>query len=200
MKKLIKQVVGSGFLLHYQALELFAREGDWHARDYMKYVKSLDAWEIDPAFEKKLRDNLPNAEIKITDTFAELRTTSKKFDFVVSDNWMAVFGDHQFCEHFEMFPDIFRILQDKSVLVLNVIPSITARKKKRFPYLLNEEHCTRRSAFYKTAEPKVIPIDHMLPIYADWANQSGFKLARHLVVERSMIHYLALFLTKNTSS
>ncbi|MDA2922519.1 hypothetical protein MYX07_04620, partial [Patescibacteria group bacterium AH-259-L07] len=48
-----------------RALEVFAREGDWQTMIYADSIKSLDAWEVDHRFEKKLRKNLLKANIKI---------------------------------------------------------------------------------------------------------------------------------------
>jgi len=55
-----------------RALEIFAREGDWQTQAYADKVKSLEAWEINPAFESALRKNLPGAKILITDSIEEL--------------------------------------------------------------------------------------------------------------------------------
>ena len=55
-------------LANYSVLEFFAREGDWQTLAYFPHVKSLTAWEIDPAFEDRLRQNLNGAEVEIGDS------------------------------------------------------------------------------------------------------------------------------------
>ena len=47
------------------ALEFFARKGDWHTTDYLPFIKTLEAWEIDSAHEAELRVNLPNSKIRL---------------------------------------------------------------------------------------------------------------------------------------
>jgi hypothetical protein len=200
MKKLIRAIVRARFVERWEAVELFARAGNWHTTDYKDYVSQLDAWEIDAVWEKDLRKNLPGAEIKITDTFSEMNLTGKQYNLVVSDNSMSVFADGRFCEHFELFPGVFRILQDKSVLVLNIIPSVTPKWKLKFPYLLDDEHCARRATFYQTNHPKTISVNEMLIVYSKWANTSGFKLEKHVIVKRHIIYYLALFLVRDNAA
>jgi hypothetical protein len=197
MKKLMRVIVKTRFITRFEAVELFARAGDWHTMDYKDSVTKLDAWEIDGAWKDSLRKNLPGAEIKITDTFSEISTTSKRFNLVVSDNSMSIFADGQFCEHFELFPGVFRILQEKSVLVLNAIPSINRRWKLKFPYLLDDSHCARRAAFYHTDHPKNLSLDEMLVVYQNLASQNGFRIESHIVVRRHIIYYLALFLVRD---
>lgn len=197
MRQLMREICAAGFVKEFRALELFAREGNWHTLDYLKYVRSLDAWEIDPAYEANLRKNLPSAEVRITDSFAELRSTTKKFNFVISDNSMALYGDDRYCEHFDLFPEIFRILEDSSILILNVIPSVKKRWQRRFPHVLNGEHCERRSRFYSTDHPKDLSIEEMVNVYRRLAEKSGFSILKTLSVKRSCVHYLALFLVRS---
>ncbi len=197
MRKLIREIVKTRHLERLEAIELFARAGNWHTTDYKDYVSQLDAWEIEGVWENDLRKNLPRAEIKIIDTYSEIKTTPKKFNLVISDNSMSVFGDGRFCEHFELFPDVFRIMQEKSVLILNVIPSVTPKWKLKFPYLMNDEQCDRRAKFYKTDHPKILSAHEMLTAYSEKANRSGFKIVKHILVRRHVVHYLALFLVKN---
>jgi hypothetical protein len=196
MKKLIREITNTGFVSQWEAVELFARAGDWHTLDYFRQVSALDAWEIDPQWEESLHQNLPGAEIKITDTFDEIRSTSKLYNLVICDNSMALFADGKYCEHFELFPDVFRVLQDRAVLVLNVIPSVNKRWKAKFPYLMDRDHCSRRSKFYNTEQPETVLIEDMLPVYRDWAKKNGFRIEKNFSVKRHVIHYLALFLVK----
>ena len=67
------------------ALELFAREGDWQTVSYASHVKTIEAWEIDSQFHEALKRNLPYAKIKITDTWKEIKTTPRKYDLIVAD-------------------------------------------------------------------------------------------------------------------
>ena len=99
----------------------------------------------------------------------------------------------------ELFPGVFRILQERSVLVLDVIPSVTRRWQRKFSYLLNEEHRARRSAFYKTEHLRIVPVEEMLKIFSEYADTSGFKVEMHIAIKRHIVFYLALFLIKQGS-
>lgn len=197
MKSLVKQVLKSGFINQYKALELFAREGNWHTTDYARYMNSVEAWEIDPAYEANLRKNLPSAKIKITDTFKEISLVQEKFDFVVSDNSMSLYGNNdQYCEHFMLFPDVFRILMDQSVLVVNVIPKVYRENKVKYPYLFNPKQCELRKEFYKSETPEDISWEQLIGAYSDYASQNGFRVEKTIIKKRNFVYYLALFLKK----
>src|SRR5689334_5220788 len=68
-----------------EALELFAHSGFLHTKDYLPQVASLEAWEIDPRYEEPLRHNLPGAQVKITDSYREIRKTPRKYSLIVVD-------------------------------------------------------------------------------------------------------------------
>jgi hypothetical protein len=72
-------------LSRMDALELFGGRGDMITQDYAPYVRSLEIWEIDPACESALREHFPLAEVKITDTYEEIKRCARKFDLVVAD-------------------------------------------------------------------------------------------------------------------
>ena len=49
-------------------LEMFGRDGTAHVTAYAEKVRSLEVWEIDKKWEADLKNNLPNAKIKIIDS------------------------------------------------------------------------------------------------------------------------------------
>ncbi len=112
-----------------------------------------------------MRKAFPYATIRITDSFEEIKRTPKKFDMVVADAWAGMFNDH--CEHFELFPDVFRILSQSSILILNVIPE--ARR-------LSPKHAERRCAFYQVKDPTRIPLEVMVERYKAFAEECGFQV------------------------
>ena len=63
MREVVEQLEANfGFpLSEADALELFAREGDWQTVSYAPHVKTLEAWEINPQFREALKRNLPHA-------------------------------------------------------------------------------------------------------------------------------------------
>lgn len=159
------------------ALEVFAKIGTWHTLDYAPGIKTLEAWEIDPKCEEFLRSNLPTADIKITDSFEEIKKVNKKFTLIVVDNSMAIYGkNNEYCEHFELFPHIFRIMQDECILILNVIPKIGEQDKQRFPYLFNVDQLRRREKFYSSDHPDKLTLEEMANIYSKYAGENSFNL------------------------
>ena len=120
------------------ALEAFGREGDWHTVYYSGLVRSLEVWEVVPAMEAGLRRNLPNAKIKITDAFKEVRHTPSTFDLIVIDNPQSVFGGG-YCKHFDIYPHLFRVVRPQTIVVQNVNlrPYIEISESSRcyFPHL-----------------------------------------------------------------
>jgi hypothetical protein len=54
----------------------------------------------------------------------------------VVDNPISTFDIY--CEHFDLFPDIFKVAQDEIILIFNVIPEISEKILKRYPYLFNK--------------------------------------------------------------
>lgn len=148
------------------ALEVFGHTGFLHTLDYARKVSSLEVWEIDATKERDLRRNLPQAKVKIGDSFDELKRTPGRFDLLVVDNPVQVYGDH--CEHFDLFPDIFRVAKDSSILILNVAGNPWPRP--------DEAHLARRRAFYKTDHPENVPFDRMIATYRNLLHAGGFEL------------------------
>src|SRR3954471_22628392 len=89
------------------ALEAFAYTGAWQARAYKQYPAYHEAWEIEPACKPDLEKNLPNATIKITNSFEEVLRCKTKFDFINVDTHQGMYGPY--CENFEFFPLLFNV-------------------------------------------------------------------------------------------
>jgi len=185
-----KQNLLPSYELH--ALEVFGGSGHWVAKFYANKVSTLDVWEIEQKYENSLRRNLPNAEVKITDSYQEMKTTSKKFNLLVADTSFSFHGEH--CEHFDLFPDIFRIVMDSAILVLNVHTHVTDTALKKYPYLFNEKHLACRGSFYKTDHPDRLSFDELVSTYKDMAKSNGFAVDWHFFQERrwSAFYFLVL--------
>lgn len=175
------------------AIELFGGMGKFHTLDYAHRVESMEIWEIDPKLGKPLQSNLPTAKIRITDTYTELKNASKRYDLVVCDNPMSLYGSNdRHCEHFDLFPDIFSILADQAILILNVIPAIDNRASRRFPYLFNEHQLAARARFYNTDHPENISLDSMAAVYTHRAAEHGYAMHWHFTRRRHFVHYLVM--------
>lgn len=176
------------------ALEAFAYTGAWQTRAFRKYPAYLEAWEIDPACETKLRQNLPGATIRITNSFEEILRCDRKFDFINVDTHQGLFG--AYCENFEFFPLLFRVAADKCVVNLNVIPSAGPYWRKKYGDLFKPEHLQRRAEFYRTSAPDNVSLETMLKVYGDIARSHGYRIDWHYYRQRTLTYYLALGMTR----
>jgi hypothetical protein len=174
------------------AVEIFAGTGFRHTIDYLPFVGSLEAWEVNPSHEAELNRHLPGATVRITDSFAELARTTERFGIIVVDNTITTFG-RDYVEHFDLFPGLFRIASDPCVLVLNVCPGV--------PEALRTDalRMSRRAAFYATDQPQDVAIDRMVEGYASLMRANGFRLDWHFARQRAYregIHYLVMRMTR----
>lgn len=172
-------------------------------RDYAPFVNSLEAWEIEPSYERTLRKNLPEAIVRMVDSYEQLAVTESQFGLVVADTWTEMFGGH--CEHFELFPKVFRALDDSAILILNIMPVWKVGQYKN-------EHLRRRRDFYQREDVANIPIDSMVGVYEKLAKQNGFGIKWWFITDRYLMYrlrrrgkkwrlcYLVLELEKNKSS
>ena len=182
------------------AIEVFGGNGEIHTLAYAKQVNSLDVWEINSEYEIKLKNNLPNANIVITDSYEEMKKTNKKYDLIVIDNPMSTYGLH--CEHFNLFPGVLRISENKAIIILNIIPNINSYAQNRYKNIFNDIQLTKRKEFYKTDNPEIIPTEHMIKVYDKILVESGFQLDWYFTHKRkknnknNFIFYLVLYIIK----
>jgi hypothetical protein len=195
-QKIMREIRRRGVPVHeLGALELFAHCGFLQTRDLLQYVASLEAWEIDPSQEEALRRNLPGAEVKITNSYAEIQRTPKKYGLILMDAPDLVHGDNgQYCEHFNMFPEVFRVAMDSAVLIMNVMPGYPDGKP-RGRVLFTEAHLERRRQFYGTEHPETLAFDAMIPVYRKLIQEHGYALEWYFTRRRTRdgrLHYLVL--------
>jgi len=191
LRKLRRQGVDLGSL---NGVELFSGSGKRHTLDYASRLAHLEAWEIDPACEATLRRNVSNATIRIVDTYQEIRRTSEHFDLIVVDNPATVHGGH--FEHFDLFPELFRLAGDSAVVLINVIPRISTNTLTKFPNIFNEQHLAARRRFYKTQNPENISWIDIVSAYRQRAQAAAFELEWSFRVRRHFVYYLAFKIRK----
>ena len=140
-------------------LDVFAREGDWNSYLIYNRCQKMECWEIDSAFEKKLKENLPNAKIKILDSMKTINTykRNKKYDVVFIDNSLGIYGKNQYCEHFNFIKNTKRLVNKGGYLIFNV--SVKPFKGKNY-----KEYENQRKFFYKTSETT---LDYLIQFYKD---------------------------------
>lgn len=180
-------------MLH--TLEVFGGNGESVEKYYVDLVKELDVWEINRSFEVQLKENLPKANIKIVDSFEEIKRTDKTYDMIVIDNPMKDFGNH--CENFDMFIDIFRVLKDEAIIILDIMPNIEDTPSE-FNYLKSNYHILCRKLFYRSSNPLNISIEEIVEAYKDIICKNDYDLEWYFTEERSrnFIYYLVLKVKK----
>ena len=178
------------------ALEVFGGNGKGIEIYYADIVRNLDVWEINENFKAELQKNLPKADIKIVDSFEEVKRTSKTYDMIVMDNPMQKIGNH--CEHFDMFIDIFRVTKDECILILDIIPNIESATSE-YEFLKLPDQILCRKLFYRTATPLNIPIEEIIDAYKDIIFRNNYILEWYFVEERSkeFIKFLVLKIKKS---
>jgi len=145
MRRVVLRLRSAGEdLARMRALEFFAREGNWQTISYAAEVAGLDAWEITPAYESALRHNLPNARVRIGDSY-ELACQpefTRRFDFIVIDNPQSVFGaQSEHCEHFDALPLVPGLMAAQGIVIFNV-------NHTPYGYAQQPDWEGRRRAFY----------------------------------------------------
>ncbi len=181
-----------------RALEIFGRDGLDHTTTYAREVKSLEVWEINEKWHSALVKNLPDASIRIVDSYEELGRSKSTFDLIVVDNAIGNLGAH--CDHFDLFPDlIFKVTSDESLLVLIVIPHITSKTLRHFPDLLDTKYLAARKSFYAADDPMNIPVDEIIGVYRSFIEKNNYRLvwSHHQNRSGAGVEYLALKIERN---
>ena len=173
----------------FRALEVFGCTGERLTKHCAPPVRSVEVWEIDPSLEPALRRNLPTATVRITDSFAEIKRTLSRFDLVVVDNPVGCFGDGR-CEHFDLFPDVARVLSDDSMLVLLVCSGDDPVTRARYPNLFDEPQLARRRSFYGVADPREIPLTELAAHYRRRLEALGMSVEWHVFRQKYEPHGL----------
>jgi hypothetical protein len=195
MQKTLKEIQKRNIdLSNLNALDVFAGKGDWLTLDFNRAVRSLEAWEINPDFKKYLRFNLPNAKIKITDSYKEIMNIIKK-DFIVIDNHIYS-PDSSHIEHFDIFPHIFKITNDEAIIIMNVLPCPSKSDLTLYPHWFGDIHINARKKFYQTEDPYHIDEQQMITVYSKLAQQENYKIDWYFFKKRNSIKFLVLKINK----
>ena len=204
-KELISKLAQKGVELEkFNALEMFGRNGTWHTSFFADKVKSIEIWEIDKKWRKKLEKNFPNSKIKILDSIKTIKEEEnlKKFNLLLIDNPMNIFGQNQegskknYCEHFEILPEISKIIQDESLVIFNI-------NRCPFDYDKYPLWEQRREKFYSNANTNNMSLEFLHEFYANLFQKMGFRTifyintVRIFYFENDMIYYFAYYLKKD---
>ena len=147
-------------------LEMFGRDGTAHVTAYAEKVRSLEVWEIDKKWEADLKNNLPNAKIKIIDSVNQINNglNLPKFDLIIIDNTIPMFGPenepNKYCEHFDFIKNIGKIMEDNAIIVFNI-------NKEPFNYDHQLAWKKRREEFYGAVNTSNLSIEFLLNFYKE---------------------------------
>ncbi|MBK8983169.1 MAG: hypothetical protein IPM38_12825 [Ignavibacteria bacterium] len=166
-------------LENFTALEMFGGYGDMITKDCLQYVKSLETWEINPDCEASLKKHLPTAKIRIGDSYAMLKEMKTKVDFLSADTALSDNPN----EHFTIFPDAFKILNDKAIIMLNTVPEM-------HPDVLKKDAAEIRKKFYGVEDPANIPIEKMIEKYKALCKENGFEVKWWFTTDRYFMYPL----------
>ena len=199
MLKVLNEIEKRGVrLVQLDALEVFGKDGLDHTQTYSDVVRSLEVWERDEARYPQLVRNLPNAAIKITDSYEEIKNSTSKYAFIVVDNPIGMYSSNH-CDHFDLFPDlVFRITEDEALLVIIVLPAVDSVTLTIFPNLQSKEYLERRGHFYGTDDPANISLSHMTSTYEEFIRRNNYQLLWSFNVMRTRVYYLVLSIKKNS--
>jgi len=171
------------------ALELFGRHGLWATADYAAFCQYLEFLEIDPKYANFAKHYFPNAVVKCGDSFAlvkEKKLARSKYNFIVIDNPLWGIYGKDYCEHFNLFPQIFDYSDTNSMLVINICWDVSS-----FLGGMGDNEITdwfkRRTIFYclegKSSGQK-IEVNQIVRAYEQKASQCGFQVRRSFIVPR----------------
>ena len=199
MRIVCKKLEKKGIVLsNRRALEVFTCKGDWQTTVYANKVKTLEAWEINPKFEEELRKNLPQAKIRIIDSIKELQSNKdfQKHDFVVIDNPMGCYGSNeQYCEHFDVIKNIYKVLSDEVILIFNV-------NREPYNYDNSSKWAERRRMFYGLDNTRKVSMAYLLKFYKIFFEKLGymtedcFNVCREYYNQNDYLHYLVYILKR----
>jgi|TARA_B110000196_G_C21153068_1_gene671063 hypothetical protein len=196
-KELIKKLESKKVdFKQFETIELFGRDGSWQTSEFAKIVKSIEIWEIELKWEEKLK-KIPNSTIKIKDSISALKSEINlpKFDLILIDNPMNIFGKEKNCEHFEVFQNIKKIAKNDVLVIFNV-------NRQPFDYEKFPLWKKRRNEFYGDIDTSDMKIKFLIEIYIKKFLEIGFNTifctnaVRVFYEGIDMTHYFAYKLKK----
>jgi len=189
MRQLCENLERANFnLSDADAVEVFARQGDWHTVDYFPLVRSLEVWEIDEVHLSALRRNLPGAQVRQVNSieYASAIENQASFDFIVIDNPQSVFGiSGEYCEHFDLIDTVPGMLRSDGVVVFNV-------NIEPFNYDEHPKWRERRDAFYDSGSTNKLSLSELEVFYTKRFEATGKSVVDSFWVKRTdYLYYMA---------
>ena len=183
------------------AVEIFGGIGKTDAV-LAKNVKTFEIWEIDQKLRPKLEKNFPNAKIKICDSIEILNKSQKiqKFDLVLIDNPMSVFGmkknSFDYCEHFDIIKNINKLIDKEAIVIflVNKKPFFSKQSQKK-----NTLWRKRRQEFYGIIDTNNMSTQFLTSFYTELFSNLEFSTVFANSIPRHNPHldYFIFLLSKN---
>lgn len=134
MKQVMMRLNYSGLieLDKCNVLEMFGFFGLWHTKDYVKYVKHIDFFEIDKKIIRyaKLGFRNDNVDFYCGDSIQYIGNTDKKYDLVIADSpiCLDVYDKETGIPNF--LGDMFRVSAENGALIFNIKTKHLTKYKK----------------------------------------------------------------------
>lgn len=169
-----------------RALDMFARNGDLTVSRYFQRLDldTLDLWELNGEHVKALEQFSPD-EIRIGCSYQGLKECEKKYNFVVVDSPQGVYQDGeklQRVEHFDVMPQLGRILEDEALVVFYVNKAPYDREKvghhgnDSYEQYNFKIWMAAREAFYSIRDGRELSEVEALHAYFAVFEKQGFKV------------------------
>ena len=150
----------------------------------------------------KNEKNFPNAKIKICDSIEILNKSQKirKFDLILIDNPMSVFGikknSFEYCEHFDVIKNIKKLIDKEAIVIflVNKKPFFSKKLKKK-----NMLWRKRRQEFYGSIDTNNMSIQFLTSFYTELFKSLGLMTIFVNSIPRHNPHldYFVFLLRKN---
>ena len=183
------------------AIEIFGGIGQTDAI-LAKNVKTFEIWEIDQKLKPQLEKSFPNAKIKICNSIEILNKSKKirKFDLILIDNPMSVFGikkkSFEYCEHFDVIKNIKKLIDKEAIVIflVNKKPFFSKKLKKK-----NMLWRKRRQEFYGSIDTNNMSVQFLTSFYTELFKSLGLMTIFVNSIPRHNPHldYFVFLLRKN---
>ena len=183
------------------AIEIFGGIGKTDAV-LTKNVKTFEIWEIDQKLKPQLEKSFPNAKIKICNSIEILNKSQKirKFDLILIDNPMSVFGikknSFEYCEHFDVIKNIKKLIGKEAIVIflVNKKPFFSKKLKKK-----NMLWRKRRQEFYGNIDTNNMSVQFLTSFYTELFKSLGLMTIFVNSIPRHNPHldYFVFLLRKN---
>ncbi|MBL4654547.1 MAG: hypothetical protein JKY33_01825 [Bacteroidia bacterium] len=183
-------------------LDLFGRHGLWHTWDLAEICNYIEMWEIDPFYANHAKKFIPKANVQTGDSIDAVKNSKllrNDYNIILVDNPNGPFANDQYCEHFDLFPDLLNHLTTKAVLIINLTNDVNAMNARdQYSSEFMDKWLERRKGFYGKEMNNGESIVDYMDIYKqkftewNWKVNECFFSARH-----EFVGYLVLEIEKS---